>query len=342
MCEIAGVSRSGYYKWRKRDGAPPDARREETLRLVRECHEAHPSHGYRWVHAYLSQHEEGFAASADYVRRCFGYLGISSETRHRPGSRSPRREAKDPYPNLIFSTWETVDRPRQVIVSDMTVCRLSWRLYIEIVFYFDALTKEIVGCGLGDGRGGSEHYYLGLRQAVASVEEARERAVAGLEEGCGEITVFHTDQGSVYTSVAYNEVIREAGIVRSCSRAGKPTDNPVNESLNGWIKEELLIDFRLADAQSFHEASEIIAGYVEWYNAERPCWSLGYKTPRAYYEAFMAGEVERRDTFAARVLDPTPKFVREKLAAAEEAAESNGGIGSSDPALFDRRVHDAA
>ena len=56
----------------------------------------------------------------------------------------------------------------------------------------------------------------------------------------------------------------------------------------------------------------------------------------------MAGEVERRDTFRDRVLDPTPKFVREKLAAAEEAAESNGGIGSSDPVLFDCRVHDAA
>lgn len=27
------------------------------------------------------------------------------------------------------------------------------------------------------------------------------------------------------------------------SRAGKPTDNPVNEALNGWIKEELIIDF---------------------------------------------------------------------------------------------------
>ncbi|MBR3315337.1 MAG: hypothetical protein IKG18_14510 [Atopobiaceae bacterium] len=31
-----------------------------------------------------------------------------------------------------------------------------------------------------------------------------------------------------------------------------------------------------------------------------------------------------------------------KLAAAEEVAESNGGIGSSNPVLFDRRVHDAA
>lgn len=338
MCEIAGVSRSGYYKWRKRGGAPPDAKREETLRLVGECHEAHPSHGYRWVHAYLSQHHEGFSASADYVRRCFGYLGVSAETRRRPGSRSARREAKDPYPNLIFSTWETVDRPRQVVVSDMTTLKIGRRSY-ELVLYIDAFTKQVVGCGLGDGRGGNEHYYGGLRQAVTSVERAREEAVAGLEGGCGEITVFHTDQGSVYTSAAYNEIIKEAGIVRSCSRAGKPTDNPVNESLNGWIKEELLVDFRLADAGSFGEVADVVDAYVEWYNSERPCWALGYMTPDAFHGAFVAGEVERKGTFRDRVLDPTPKFVRERLAAAEEAAESNGGIGSSDPVLFDRRVH---
>ena len=64
--------------------------------------------------------------------------------------------------------------------------------------------------------------------------------------------------------------------------------------------------------------------------------------PDAFYGAFLAGDVERKDTFADRVLDPTPKFVRERLAAAEEGAESNGGIGSSDPSLFERRVHDAA
>ena len=342
LCELAGVSRSGYYKWKKRDGAPRDARREEVLGLVRRCHDEHPSHGYRWVHAYLSRHEEGFSASADYVRRCFRFLGISSETKRKPGSRFRGRTVKDPYPNLVFSTWETVDRPRQVVVSDMTACRLGWRLYLEIVFYFDVFTKQILGCGIGDGRGGSDHYYLGLRQAVKSVEEARQRAVGQLAAGCGEITVFHTDQGSVYTSAAYNEIIKEAGIVRSCSRPGKPTDNPVNESLNGWIKEELLVDFHLADAAGFEEAAGIIERYVDWYNSKRPCWSLGYMTPDACFAAFMAGDVERKDTFGNRVLDPTPKFVRERLAAAEEAARSNGGIGSSDPVLFGVRVHDAA
>ena len=111
---------------------------------------------------------------------------------------------------------------------------------------------------------------------------------------------------------------------------------------NGWIKEKLLVDFRLADAIGFEEAAGIIERCVGWYNSKRPCWSLGYMTPDACFAAFMAGDVERKDTFENRVLDPTPKFVRERLAAAEEAARSNGGIGSSDPVLFGVRVHDAA
>ena len=48
---------------------------------------------------------------------------------------------KDKFPNLIFTTWETVDRPRQVIVSDMTAFKF-WILYFEVTFYFDVFTKE--------------------------------------------------------------------------------------------------------------------------------------------------------------------------------------------------------
>lgn len=148
----------------------------------------------------------------------------------------------------------------------------------------------------------------------------------------GEICVIHTDQGSVYTSKAYNEIIHEKGLARSCSRAGKPTDNPVNESLNGWIKEELMVDFGLREAQDC-EVEGLVDDYVRWYNAKRPCYSLGYRTPDAFYEEFMEGAMERRDTFAGRVLDPTPKFLREKLEAAERSAEANA-VGTSDVVLL--------
>ena len=66
----------------------------------------------------------------------------------------------------------------------------------------------------------------------------------------------YTDQGSVYASVAYNELIKDTVIVRSMSRAGKPTDNPVNESINGWMKEELYIDFKISECSRKDEFAE--------------------------------------------------------------------------------------
>ena len=63
------------------------------------------------------------------------------------------------------------------------------------------------------------------------------------------------------------------------SRAGTPTDNPVNESLNGWIKEELFIDFDLKHSE---DVPNLIKLYIEYYNNERPSYSLNYKTPNQF------------------------------------------------------------
>jgi transposase InsO family protein len=301
LCELAGVSRSGYYKWRGRaESIPFD--RQEIFRLVQESHEAHPSHGYRWIHAYLVKHN-GITVSADYIRRTFAVLGIESKTKHKH-HRKPRK-IKAPYPNLIFSTWETVDRPRQVIVSDMTAFWTRMR-YWELSLYFDVFTKQILGRGLTSTRGCPHIYYDGLEQSIGELEDT------GNEQ-----TVFHTDQGSVYTSMEYNRIIKEHNIVRSLSRAGKPTDNPVNESLNGWIKEELFIDFGIFDADDVPGA---IDAYIAFYNKERPSFSLGYDTPDNFYRRFMDGEIKRKDTFKDRELDETPKFVRMK-------AKTGGSLG---------------
>jgi transposase InsO family protein len=300
LCELAGVSRSGYYKWKNRSKEPPSSDRQYIFDLVDAVHAAHPSHGYRWVHAYLVQNEK-IEVSADYIRRVFNILGIQSKTKHK--KRGEPRVSKDTYPNLVFSTWETVDRPRQVVVSDQMSFWTSFHFW-EVAFYFDVFTKQILGHGLTNKRGNPAIYYDGLNQALARLEDVD-----------GEPTIMHTDQGTVYTSKAYNELIKEANIVRSCSRAGKPTGNPVNESLNGWIKEELFLDFNLHFAL---DVGAVINDYVDFYNSRRPCYSLGYDTPDNYYARFMAGQIERKDTFKDRVLDERPKFVIEKLKNAEK------------------------
>jgi len=295
LCELAGVSRSGYYKWRGRSKEPPHDRRV-ILELVQQTHDSHPSHGYRWVHAYLKMHNN-VTVSSDYIRRAFYHLRIASKTKHKPNTR--KRKVRDPYPNLIFSTWETVDKPRQVIVSDMFAFWTRIKFW-ELTLYFDVFTKQILGHGITCRRGYPGIYYDGLKQVLAELND--------LEEA-DEALIFHTDQGTVYTSKAYNELIKDYNIVRSCSRAGKPTDNPVSESLNGWIKEELFIDF---DIYNSCDVVATIDEYIEYYNTKRPSYALGYDTPDNYYRRFLNGEIESKNTFKARILDDTPKYVQQK------------------------------
>ena len=85
---------------------------------------------------------------------------------------------------------------------------------------------------------------------------------------------------------------------------------PVNESLNGWIKEELLIDFHL---EYSGDVEQTIKNYIGYYNNRRPSYSLVYVTPNHFYKMFMAGEIPHKDTFSSRNLSAIPKFVRKKM-----------------------------
>ena len=291
-----GVSRSGYYKWRSRQKSGRDIKREEMIALVSKVHSEHRTHGYRWTAAYIRL-EYGHECSDNYIYKCYRYLGIKAETKHRIHYR--KRKIKDRYPNLIFSTWETVDRPRQVIVSDMTAFKF-WILYFEVTFYFDVFTKEILTYRVAQKKGDRSQYIDGLED------------VKGLLKGCTEPVILHTDQGSVYASAEYNKLINDTLIKRSMSRAGKPTDNPVNESLNGWMKEELYMDFKLEACRSRTEFYDCLERYIDFYNNHRPSYAIGYDTPVSYRKRYYKGELEEKNTFEGRVLTAEPKFVRKR------------------------------
>ena len=300
-----GVSRAGYYKWKNRGKPAYEDKRKRIVELVSEIHEKQPPHGYRWVCAYIRVNH-GLSFSENYVYKAFRYLGIKSKTKHK--ERPRRRKERDKYPNLIFTTWDTVDRPRQVIVSDMTAFHV-WIFYIEITFYFDVFTKQILSWKMAERRGSRDQYIDGLEDVVELLRSSKEP------------TIIHTDQGSVYASIAYNELIKDTNIQRSMSRAGRPTDNPVNEALNGWIKEELYIDFRLNECRSRDAIRETIGRYVNYYNKQRPSYSLGYDTPDNYYRRYQRGEIEKKDTFSKRILSAEPKLVQKKRGKGPQAPE---------------------
>ena len=95
--------------------------------------------------------------------------------------------------------------------------------------------------------------------------------------------VLHTDQGSVYSSKSFNELLPLYNIVHSMSRAGTPTDNAAMEAINGWIKTEMFKDLHITNTKTIDEE---IAKYIVFFNEERPAYSLSYLTPKQYREYY--------------------------------------------------------
>ena len=95
--------------------------------------------------------------------------------------------------------------------------------------------------------------------------------------------VLHTDQGSVYASKSFNDLLPLYNIVHSMSRAGTPTDNAAMEAINGWIKEEIFNDFHVTSNENIERD---VAKYIAFYNEERPAYSLNYLTPKQYREYY--------------------------------------------------------
>ena len=93
--------------------------------------------------------------------------------------------------------------------------------------------------------------------------------------------ILHTDQGSVYASKSFNELLPLYHIVHSMSRAGTPTDNAAMEAINGWIKAEVFNDLHLTGNDDVQTEVE---RYIVFFNEERPAYSLNYLTPKQYRE----------------------------------------------------------
>lgn len=89
--------------------------------------------------------------------------------------------------------------------------------------------------------------------------------------------VHHSDQGSQYTSGAYQDHLRQAGLTPSMSRKGMPYDNAVVESFFSSLKQELVHHERFSDRD---QASMKLFDYIEvFYNRQRLHSSLGFRSP---------------------------------------------------------------
>ena len=136
------------------------------------------------------------------------------------------------FPNLLLSEMK-IDGPLQCVVSDMTAFYVKG-VYYELTLFMDLWDNETVSHSLSSRRGDRMICISGLKDLLQLKKQYPEYKM-----------ILHSDQGSVYASKAFNELLPMYGISRSIPRAGTPTDNAAMEAINGWIKAELFLDLHV-------------------------------------------------------------------------------------------------
>lgn len=262
------VSRSGYYKWLNKKGIlnQYERNRADLKILIMSVYDKHRTYGYRNI-AKNIRNQTGWIFSDWLCHKCCVELKIKSKARKnwfkKPG------EEHEIYPNLLNGDF-TATRPFEKVCTDTTSFyhqnkKYDWNIYLDL------FNNEIIAYDLRASRGGSgvKNHFMALDRFQL---EKQKRGYNDL------VTILHSDQGTIYTSRAFNARLHY-NIRRSMSRIATPTDNPVLESINGWIKDELRIDFNMHKVKDIHK---LIRDYVKYYNQTRLACALQYKSPIQY------------------------------------------------------------
>jgi putative transposase len=109
------------------------------------------------------------------------------------------------------------------------------------------------------------------------VLEALDMAIAQ-RRPCG--VIHHSDQGCQYTSIAFGQRCRDAGVRPSMGSVGDCFDNAMCESFFATLECELLARRRF---RTQVEARMAVFDFLEgWYNLHRRHSALGYLSPAEF------------------------------------------------------------
>jgi len=191
---------------------------------------------------------------------------------HQPRSFVPRTTGSDPAvraaPNRLLGQLAPA-APNRVWVGDITCLPRQGGGWLCLAVWLDRCSRKVVGWDVRD------------TMPEDLVSEALHRALVVRRPPTG--LLVHSDQGSQYTAIRFQDLIAQSGALQSMSRRGNCYDNAHAESFWSRFKAELL------DGGSFPNLAEAkleISHHVAYYNAERRHSALGYHSSNHFETQF--------------------------------------------------------
>ena len=276
MCELAGVSRSGYYNWlknaTKRHNKELQDEADFALILAAYNYRGYAK-GARSIHMRLLH--DGIRMNLKKIRRLMKKYHLFCPVRK---ANPYRRMAKAIRTNAVADN--RVNRefrkhgPRKILLTDITYIPYEGNFcYLSVIK--DAFTQQVLS------------HVISESLEVDFVLETVNRLMRN--HGCSldAETLIHSDQGCHYTSISFRELLSSYHLRQSMSRRGNCWDNAPQESFFGHMKDEL--SEKKLSWTTIEQIREDINDWIDYYNNDRGQWNLEKLTPNEFYNYITTG-----------------------------------------------------
>jgi putative transposase len=260
MCRVLQVSRAGFYAWRTR---PTAARTQQDQRLAIAVAAIYTHSRGRYgsprVHAELRQ--SGQRTGRKRVARLMRVQGLRARQPRRYRCTTDSGHGLAIKGNLLARRFAVVE-PNTTWVTDITyLWTLEGWLYLAVIL--DLFSRRVVGWSMSES----------LQRQLAL--DALKMALTDRQPPRG--LVHHSDRGSQYASLEYQQLLAQHGIIGSMSRSGNCWDNAVAESFFATLKIELVYQTQW---NTRAQARSAIFEYIElFYNRRRRHSAIDYLCP---------------------------------------------------------------
>lgn len=276
LCEIANVSRSGYYNWvaseENRNLKEEQDRKDFEIILIAYNYKGY-NKGARGIYMRLLHMDPPIIMNVKKIRRLMKKYNLFCPIRQaNPYRRMAKALKTNNVADNLLNREFKMHGPRTILLTDITYLPYNGtRCYLSTIL--DAYTKEILS------------YVLSESLEVDFVLETVNQLIDNHGISLTTETLVHSDQGCHYTSYCFIQILKDKELRQSMSRKGNCWDNAPQESFFGHMKDEIDI----SKCKTFNEVKTIIDDWIYYYNHERYQWDLAKLSPCEYYEYITTG-----------------------------------------------------
>jgi len=184
--------------------------------------------------------------------------------------------------NLIKDLTEKnlITKPDQVWSGDFSYFKVNG-IWYYLATVIDNYTKEILGFSLSQHHN-TDLIIRALQMALNQIGQNRQPEI------------FHSDQGSEYTSLRYQSILKENDIQQSNSNKSSPWENGCQESFYGKFKYELKL-YRLNYCNNYMDIYNLMINRINYYNNQRIHTSIK-NIPSIFYRNYCNNQYKQQFT----------------------------------------------